>query len=572
MTDTTLGKFTFVLHSHLPYVLTHGTWPHGSVWLNEAAAETYIPLWRVFSEFKNQGKKAAITIGISPVLAEQLADPTFVGEFNGYLDSRILTAKEDLNSFKAAGDENKATVAQMWVDWYSEVKADFNGPLKSDILSGFRELLDAGTIEIITCGATHGYLPLLGTDEAVNAQIAMAVKSHERHFGRKPKGIWLPECAYRPAYHWSSPVDPDDSGFDRKGVEELVQKHGLRYFIVDSHLTKGGQAVGTYLDRFKGLMQLWEQADNEKTREFAAAQNRTPYRAYFLDSTVGEDKEGPVGVLTRDSKTSLQVWSGEYGYPGDGNYLDFHKKHFPGGHKYWRVTRSDADLGDKEEYVPGKIEGRLGENADHFYGLLQETIAGADVPVADRFVVSPFDTELFGHWWFEGPHFLEKVLALIANENKLEAAHGFELINDSHDAPLIKLPEGSWGEGGHHYIWLNDKTAWTWPLIHAAEKHMTRLVREHKDADGKLKEMLEQLARELLVLEASDWQFLISTIAAADYAEMRINLHANDFEFIRGLIDKHLNGEEITGEMWEKYDTICKRDPLFPDIDLNMWA
>jgi 1,4-alpha-glucan branching enzyme len=572
MAEAKLGKFTFVLHSHLPYVLSHGTWPHGSVWIHEAAAETYIPLWRVFRSFKEQGKKAAITIGVSPVLAEQLSDQSFVSEMNDYVQQRIKAATDDLAVFNEQGDVHKAGIAQMWVDYYSEVEADFNGPLNRDIIGGLRDMQDAGVIEIITCGATHGYLPLLGTDEAVNAQIELAVKSYRKHFGRDPKGIWLPECAYRPAYHWKSPVDDDDPGFQRKGVEEIVQKHGLRYFIVDSHLLQGGKPVGTYLDRFEGLRKLWDQAENEQARQFAADDNREPYRTYFLDATVGEDKDDPVGILTRDAKTSLQVWSGEYGYPGDGAYLDFHKKHFPGGHKYWRVTRATADLGEKEEYAPDTTEGRLSENADHFYGLLQDTIAETNLAIDERFIVSPFDTELFGHWWFEGPRFLEKILTHVASGNALESSHGSELIDNARNAPVIQLPEGSWGEGGHHYIWLNDDTAWSWKLIHAAEKHMTRLVREYLDATGHLKEMLEQLGRELLILESSDWQFLISTIAAADYAEMRLKQHAEDFEFIRELINKFVEEQDVDHESWERYHTICRRDPLFPHLDLSMWA
>jgi 1,4-alpha-glucan branching enzyme len=572
MADAKLGKFTFVLHSHLPYVLSHGTWPHGSVWIHEAAAETYIPLWRVFRSFKEQGKKAAVTIGVSPVLAEQLSDSSFVAELNHYLQQRIKAASDDLVVFNDQGDTHKAGIAQMWIDYYTSVEDDFNGPLNRDIIGGLRDMQDAGVVEIITCGATHGYLPLLGTDEAVNAQIELAVKSYRRHFGRDPKGIWLPECAYRPAYHWKSPVDDNDEGFDRKGVEEIVQKHGLRYFIVDSHLLQGGKAVGTYLDRFDGLRKLWDQAENEQARQFAAVAQREPYRTYFLDLTVGEDKAEPVGFLTRDSKTSLQVWSGEYGYPGDGSYLDFHKKHFPGGHKYWRVTRATAELGEKEEYVPQNTEGRLTENADHFYGLLQKTISDSTVPLDDRFIVTPFDTELFGHWWFEGPRFLEKILGHVTNNDVLEPAHGSELICDASNAPVVTLPEGSWGEGGHHYIWLNDDTAWTWKLIHEAEKDMTRLVRQYSDSSGQLKEMLQQLGRELLILESSDWQFLISTIAAADYAEMRLKLHAEDFEFIREMIEQFVVEADIEPKTWERYYSICRRDPLFADLDLSMWA
>ena len=566
----TLGRFTFVLHSHLPYVLSHGNWPHGMVWLNEAACETYIPLWRVFSSLRDRVGKAAITIGMSPVLVEQLRDPVFVEEMNVYLRQKREAAETDLRDFEEQGEMNLARTARFWVNWYTGIEKDFNGALNQDIVGGFRDLQNEGVIEIITCGATHGYLPLLGTEEAVNAQIELAVDSYKLHFGRAPRGIWLPECAYRPGYHWVNPTEPGSEGFERQGVETFLQKHGLRYFIVDSHLLKGGKAVGTYLARFEGLRDLWEQSQMEKERDFNTEEEREPYRVYWVDGTVG-DKE-PVGILTRDPQTSLQVWSGEYGYPGDGNYLDFHKKHFPGGHRYWRVTSPKADLGDKEQYVLENIEPRLNENADHFVSLLRSVLAKSEVDSSERMVVSPFDTELFGHWWFEGPRWLEKVLWQVDQSGDVLPVHGGELISTTDEAPVVALPEGSWGEGGFHYIWLNENTEWSWPLIHECERQMSELARKYADVSGEMMELLQQLGRELLLLESSDWQFLISTIAAKDYAELRLRHHYDDFQFLRGLVGKKEAGQEWSVEEQEQYRTICNRDTLFQELNIAIWA
>ncbi len=565
-----LGKFTFVLHSHLPYVVSNGTWPHGMVWINEAACETYIPLLNVFNSQSSSSEKLAITIGISPVLAEQLSNDIFIAGLIDYQDQKIEAAIADRENFLKAGETSLAKLADYWMEYYQNIKSDFIEKYDKNIIKAFKDLQDAGKIEIITCGATHGYLPLLATDEAVNAQVELAVSSYQNHFGRKPKGIWLPECAYRPGYNWVNPVGKEKEGFDRLGVEEVLQKHGLRFFIVDNHLLKGGKAIGTYLARFEGLNELWKQSQSKfQEVEFDEKQEREPYRVYWMDGTTGDDD--PVGILTRDSETSLQVWSGEYGYPGDGNYLDFHKKHFPGGHKYWRVTHAKADLGDKLEYNTEKLEGRIQENADHFVSLIYDVLNNAKTDPEKRILTCPFDTELFGHWWFEGPRWMEKVLEQINENENIQASQGSEMIETTGKAPVITLPEGSWGEGGFHYIWLNKKVEWVWPLIHNAEKDITRFVRLYSDSDGKLKEMLQQLGRELLLLESSDWTFLISTIAAADYAEMRINRHADDFAFIKGLIEKLVNNRDISGSESEKYDKICERDALFCDLDISIW-
>jgi len=540
------------------------------VWLSEAAAETYVPLWRVFNRIREKGQKAAITIGVSPVLAEQLRDPVFKDEFNHYLQMKREAAELDKDDFEEKGEVGLAKTAQFWIDYYRDIQKDFKGSLNQDIIGAFKELQDSGTIEIITCGATHGYLPLLGTEEAVNAQVELAVNSYKKYFGRDPKGIWLPECAYRPGYKWTNPTDPDAEGFERQGVEKFLKKHGLKYFIIDSHLLKGGKAVGTYLARFEGLRQLWEQSQQEKDKEFNVAEEREPYRVYWVDGTVGDGD--PVGILTRDPETSLQVWSGEYGYPGDGNYLDFHKKHFPGGHRYWRVTRASADLGEKEEYNIDKIEGRVQENSDHFLDLLKGVLENSATDVNERQVVCPFDTELFGHWWFEGPRWLENVLNQLNDSESIDIANGSELVTGTKEAPVVALPEGSWGEGGFHYIWLNEKTEFYWPLVHSCEKHMTELARKYANTEGELKELLQQLGRELLLLESSDWPFLISTIAAADYAEIRIREHHKDFEFLRSLVDKVADGTELSYDELTRYTKIKEQDNLFDDLDISIWA
>lgn len=562
MTDIK-GNFALVLHSHLPFVIGHGKWPHGMDWLNEAAAETYIPLLNIMYSMVDDGIKFALTFDISPVLAEQIADERFKSGFIEYLDIRIQSSKDNITEFERNGDGHKRYLAGIWLDYYQKIKLDFIEKYGRDLINAFRKLEEAGHIEIITCGATHGYFPLLYTDEAINAQVGQAVKTHKRLFGRAPEGIWLPECAYRPRYEWKSFCDENDTPRLRRGVEEFLSDAGIKYFIIDSHLLKGGKAIGTYLSRFEALQQLWDQFSQSYKEENI---DRTPFKTYWVGN---RDNNKMAAVFTRNEKTSLQVWSGEYGYPGNGKYLDFHKKHFPGGNRYWAVTGLKVDLADKQQYVPEAVESILYEQAVHFCNTLKNEFEAAGGGI----LTAPFDCELFGHWWFEGPRWLRKVFESLSSFNGIKAVTLRDCFKENPPEEVISLPEGSWGEGGFHYIWLNDWTKWTWKHIHNNEKKMTEIAEKQKNnSDPELEKILNQMGRELLLLEASDWQFLISTWSARDYAENRVTVHNENFLKLAELAEKVSEGKTLSDEEKEYLNILMDVDSLFKDMDFRNWA
>lgn len=562
------GAFTFALHSHLPYVLSHGRWPHGTDWLNEAAAECYIPLLRTLEGLAGAGISSKLTLGLTPVLCEQLSDPLFASEFNDYLQAKLETAQLNSAEFAQRGDGHLAGLAQMWVRFYRDIARDFVERWSENLVAAFKQLQNKEHIEVMTCAATHGYLPLLARDTAVNAQIRQGVATYRRHFARDPVGIWLPECAYRPAYEWINPMQPDGPAVPRRGLEEFLSRCGLRFFIIDSHLLSGGKAIGVYLARFEGLQRLWNQFLKSQTVDEIEPADRSPHELHWVSSRL--PSEQPVAVLTRDSRTGLQVWSGEHGYPGDGNYLDFHKKHFPGGHRYWKVTSSKADLGDKLEYDPEAIAARVHENAMHFAGLVRQIIQEekVDYPI----VCAPYDTELLGHWWFEGPRWFREVVEELHRAPEVDLVTSADYVRSIEQAKVVQLPEGSWGEGGFHYIWLNDANRWTWPYIYDAEERMeAEVVRLGENRDSSVQRLLKQMGRELLLLESSDWQFLISTMSAADYAEMRLLRHAHDFSFLHEILRRIADREAVGDSQWLRVEEIEKRDALFPEVDPLWW-
>jgi len=554
---TPLGHILFVLHTHLPWVLGHGRWPHGEAWLYEATAECYLPILRVLDRLEEEGRKGSITIGITPVLAEMLATSRFRDGFMAYLAERTSRAEADRREFDAAGDNGRRSAAAAWSDFYEGAKTDFVETYNQDLLAAFSRLQNRDRIEIIVSAATHGYLPLLGRDESINAQLATGIASYRRTFGRRPRGIWLPECAYRPGYVWSRPVGPGRAWL-RPGLEELLGRHELRYFFVDTHLVAGGAPIGTYEDRF----------DERRLDAAREGTGLSPHEPYALSAS-GRRK---VAILARDPRSSVQVWSADYGYPGDGAYLEFHRKHGMDGLRYWRVTDRRLPLREKVPYDPDAAKERADAHADHFASLVIETLRDHHQATGRTgVVVAPFDTELFGHWWFEGPRWLEAILRKL--EGHVDAVTASDFLAVHPPRSTIRLPEGSWGQGGHHWVWLNDGTRWIWEEVYRAEDAFIDAVHATRSRkDPAVRRILAQLARELLLLEASDWPFLVTTVSAKDYAEARVKEHVGAFDRLRAMLERVREGGTMTPEDASWLAIIEERDSLFSDLNPESWT
>lgn len=568
--DTPAGFLALTLHAHLPYVVNHGTWPHGIEWLHEAAAETYLPLLRMLGNLERDGIPANLNINLSPILLEQLAHPHFIEDFPKYLTRKIMAAREDEAFFLQSGDMHLTETARFWSRFFTAALADFNA-LNGDIVGGFRRFAEAGTIEVLTCSATHGYMPLLGTDESVRAQVRTAVTTHERYMGAHPRGIWSPECGYRPAGFWEFPkLDGQEEqrpGFERIGLEEALSECGLEYFFVDTHLVEDSRRIPSPYG--PPTSRLPESAQLERT---TWKPQRSVYQAYYVDGPY--DKRYAVTVFPRDPSTGLQVWSGDSGYPADANYLDFHKKRFPGGHRYWQVTGPRVDIGDKLVYWPQRAAEKAKEHARHFVKLVHESLQSSFNEAIPPVLSAPFDAELFGHWWFEGTVWLEHVCRVLHEEDTEVATIACSDYLDRYPrASYIAMPEGSWGAEGKHQVWLNGDTSWTYSRIYDAELYTRELCTTGKWRASELgTRVVKQLCRELLLLESSDWQFLITTGAARDYGEMRFLTHSDQFAELRPMWEALERDGSLAEPMLKRLLEIERRDSIFPEIDPAHWA
>jgi 1,4-alpha-glucan branching enzyme len=550
---------SFTLHAHLPYVINHGTWPHGLEWLLEAAAETYLPLLRMLGRLERDGIALHCNIDLSPVLLEQLAHPVFIAEFPNYVTRKIVAAREDEAFFLQLGSPEFAATARYWQDFYVRTLIDFNA-LGRNIVSGFRQFNDSGLIRVITSAATHGFLPLLGTDESVRAQIQLAVETHTRHLGVAPKGVWLPECGYRPAGEWEYPnvTSTSAAGFVREGIEQSLAEAGLSFFFVDTHLVQHAEPA------------LLQDEKRSKTR------SANVYRPHQV---VSSSADSSTAVFARDPRTAVQVWSSDAGYPGDFNYLDFHKKRFPGGHRYWKVTGANVDIADKQPYDPASADERVKVHAAHFVGLVRAALQPSAADGVPPILNALFDAELFGHWWFEGVLWLEAVARELHSQAADPSITRLELIDCEQYLDLyppstaISMNEGSWGAGGSSQVWLNPQTSWTYAQLYPAQLYVREMATAARWRGCELATRIaQQLCRELLLLESSDWQFLISTGAARDYAEMRFNDHLNQFNELRSSYENSLLEGSLSEAKTAHLFEIELRDSIFPNLDPALWA
>ncbi len=645
------GGFTFVLHSHLPYCRQAGRWPHGEEWIHEAAAETYVPLLNALYDLRAEQVPFRLTIGITPILTEQLADPLINDNFIEYLDEKIAAASLDIERFSseqmtsdrdkarqtarqsveaearrlaeveqaaavtdqpvadlkivtaspapsllkgkaalaAANDIRQAAAQELaakrsglppldpdlaplstqikavelpaavqatnsaeeagteednspvpaeqrhylaiyYRDWYSNIKDSFINRYQRNIIQAFRALQDEGLIEVITCAATHGYLPLLARDSSIYGQLATAVSSYERHYGRKPRAIWLPECAYRPAYY---ATDEAGNQYLKPGIEDFLAEQGISLFFCETHTIEGGVPVGKAAgDTLIGPYSYITRRYVIPAAEELPKTDNTTFLPYWV---VRPD----VAVMGRNNRTGMQVWSSENGYPGEKDYREFHSKDSGSGMQYWRISGSKVALGQKDFYHPEWAAQRVPEHAAHFISLVEEqTQDFYDSTGKPGIIACNYDTELFGHWWFEGIDWLKAVLKGLAASDKVEITTASDWLEKHPPEVVLAIPESSWGQQGTHFVWLNEENEWIWGPIHAAERRMEKLVEKYGlQEDAGIQLVLQQAARELLLLESSDWPFLITTGQAKDYAIERFEQHTQRFQTLADGLD-----------------------------------
>ena len=527
-----LGYLCLTLHAHLPFV-RHPEYNDflEEDWLYEAITETYIPLLDVFDGLERDKCDWRVTMSVTPTLAAMLSDPLLQYRYVRHIDNLISLSAKEIDRTRWQPEFHH--LAHMYHQRFQRARDVFVKQYDNNLINGFRRFFEAGKLELITCGATHGFLPLMNANKkAMHAQIELGAREFERHFGKWPQGIWLPECGY---------VD---------GVDELLRDSGIRYFFTDTH----------------GVLH---------------AEPRPKYGVY---APISCPKSG-VAVLARDTESSKQVWSAVEGYPGDYNYREFYRDvgfdldyeylkphlHDNGirshlGMKYYKITGRTEQ---KDVYNPQAALDKAAEHAGNFMFNREKQVEWLSGSMDGRpsLIVAPYDAELFGHWWFEGPDWINFLLRKMNFDQQTVKMINIPEYLDQYPKVQIAQPSASsWGHKGYNEVWLEGSNDWIYRHLHEDADRMVELAQQYPDPGSPLrKRALNQAARELLLGQSSDWAFIMKTGTMVEYASNRTRVHVLNFNHLYEQI-KHNDIDEP----W--LNEVERRHNIFPNIDYRIYA
>ncbi len=523
------GYLSLVLHAHLPYV-RHPEYESflEERWFFEALTGTYIPLIKTFKKLIDDKVPFEITISISPTLLSMLEDPMLQKRYVKHLNKLIeLSEKEQIRNLH---DGHLKWLASVYHNRFSEILELFKS-YDGRLSEAFLELHNSGHVNLITTSATHAVLPLyMAQPESVRVQINAGVAAFESVFGFKPQGFWLPECAYIP------------------GIEEVLREEGIRYFFLESHGIDHADVVPLY-----GI-----------------------YAPLFTPSGVA--------AFARDQASTEEVWSAEKGFPGDPEYREFYrdigheldfdyikpyiedKIRVDTGIKYCKITGPRAH---KEYYDPYRASERAALHADIYMNKRIDQVNHlASTLSKEPVVVATFDAELFGHWWYEGPLWLDFLIRKIAFDQSALALISPQSYLDRHPVHQYGQPcMSSWGHRGYFEVWCNGKTDWILVHLHECIRRMNLLAPKHRmlSQNHPIARTLNQCVRELLLAQSSDWPFMITNSTSEQYASRRVRDHISRFHYLADLVEA---GQIDTSSL----SAIEHLDDLFPHADYRLYA
>jgi len=480
--STDAGSFCLVLHTHLPWLAHHGRWPVGEEWLYHAWAESYLPLVRVLDSLAAQGHRDVLTLGLTPILADQLDDPYCLAGFSAWLADWRLRAEDLAARRDRHGRLDEHAASQAGIEFQSASRAleDAASGWRQGGSPRFRALADAGVIELLGGPATHPVLPLL---EPRVARIALTVGLDDARIrlGQAPAGIWAPECGWAP------------------GLEQVYRAAGVSHLVVD-----------------------------EATLAAAGKSTAAGYRLADTD----------VVAFGRDLAVTNRVWSSHDGYPAGVDYRDFHAVEPASGFRLWRVTGPGPE---KAPYCPAAAAAAVERDARDFVSTVRDRLAELrNRDGKPGVVVAAYDTELFGHWWHEGPAFLDRVLRLLPEAGVRVSTLRTALEDGRVGRDPVRPPAGTWGAGKDFRLWAGESVGALQADAAEVQKRLLGVLDSELPAGRRpvRRPDLDQLVRETLMQLSGDWAFAISRNQAPDYAWRRAIGHRDAVHWIADAVGR----------------------------------
>jgi len=526
------------LHTHMPHVIHHDSWPHGSVWLSEVVCESYIPLLTLMRTLQYDGIQPRLSVDLSPILIEQLSHPDSHRLFTSYAEQQIKQARIDNNKFKSIPEAHcNIPMAEFWESYYQEALQYLHRLNNKTILHEFKKAQQDGLMEIMNCGLTHAYLPLLGSQCATTIQIAYSASVHEQYFGRHSSSMFLPECGYAPSMRGEH---------GDYVLEDMLLDASIQNIVLDQ------QHVLKYPSEFPLTM----------------SEDLRPLQPIRL---AGKSRNDVITALIRHKTASDKVWSELHGYPMNQAYLEFHKREFDSSLRYWKVTNHADYPDEKYPYSPSEAISQAIQDAKDYVHYL-ENIARSFYEHHSKtgIITLGFDTELFGHWWFEGPEFLMHVIRAIHDSDILEM-HVPSEMSAEHTYPIVQCASGSWGLHGNDETWNNPKTSRLLENMHQVELQFIERKANINENDTMQVRIMNQALREIVLLQASDWPFLITKQQASDYAQLRFDQYLSNIRVLLSLFDKVSSGELIGEQDIQMLETIEQIDDVFQSLQIMDW-
>ncbi len=529
------------LHTHMPFVMNHDMWPHGVDWLSEVVFESYLPILELIQHLQREDIRPSLSFDFSPVLLEQLSHSKAFSLFEAYAKRQIEQTEKDLHKFSVIPEAcYNIPIGEFWNSFYKKQLRNLYELNNGSIIEEFRIAEQKGLIEHMSCGLTHAYLPLLSIEQSTYMQIAGSTLIHEQYFARKPKAIFLPECGYSPALQGSQ---------REYYLEEIILAQSLHMII---------------LDQQHSLKYLENPLPTVKNLE----ESLRPLSPVRLKNRFNDES---LYVLIRHKTASDKVWSEMSGFPKHPSYLDFYKREYDSTLRYWKVTNHSEHLQEKLPYTRTEAIMQAQLDAKNYVKYLEQLAVSYKTQMNETGIIClAFDTELFGHWWFEGPEFLGEFIREIHRSEILELKLPSEIpLNDSLD--IVHCSSGSWGMNGTDETWRNDETKWLLDKMHKAEQLFEHRMQSIDLHDQLQIRIMNQALKELLLMQASDWPFLITKNQASDYAKARFTEHHTCFSSLITLYDSVIVGNELTKEEFSLLDMIEHVDDIFQNIHIHQW-